>query len=121
MPPEEGFQAIFIHIYPAIKPQPFSVDFYSDSSPSQSTTFQKKKLQIPKLSHLQSHHPAMDSLTSLEVDEELRDLGHEAAWFLSSAKPGNGTSDHVAQKQPVKTWTITAVVILCDFFGFYMG
>ena len=36
---------------------------------------------------------AMDSLTSLEVDEELRDLGHEAAWFLSSAKPGNGTWD----------------------------
>lgn len=33
----------------------------------------------------------MDSrTTSLEVDEELRDLGHEAAWFLSSAKPGNG-------------------------------
>ena len=34
----------------------------------------------------------MDSRsTSLEVDEELRDLGHEAAWVLSSAKPGNGT------------------------------
>jgi hypothetical protein len=31
------------------------------------------------------------STSPCAVDEELRDLGHEAAWFLSSAKPGNGT------------------------------
>lgn len=54
---------------------------------------------------------AMDSrTTSLEVDEELRDLGHEAAWFLSSAKPGNGT--WASNKNGISA---------ARFFGCYMG
>ena len=42
--------------------------------------------------HLAGDHKVSLRKCAMDLDQDIRDLGQEAAWFLSSAKQGNGAS-----------------------------